>query len=345
MAQAVLGGIGTEASDDEVARAAARALGVERCRIVREGSARAMRRRGPTSLVPSAEGFTVPLVAGGRALGLLEVGPAAEGEEPRWSTPGFATAVAGLVAVAVERGGLIAAALDAEGLRRSDGLKTALLHGVSHEFRTPLTAIRTAADALSVRGAHEPGEAALLEVMTDETDRLDRLVANLLDLSRLEAGALVARMDWCAPAEIVAGALDAAAPLVGGRGDHDATRPRRCRSCGPTRSSASASSSTCSTTRSATGHLRCGWRRASWETGSRSPSPTRGRASTPRWRGASSSPSSRVAAQAAPASGWRSPAGSRRPRGRPSRRTPGRPGARFVLSFAPAAVPALVEES
>ena len=52
--------------------------------------------------------------------------------------------------------------------------------------------------------------------MTDETARLDRLVANLLDLSRLEAGALVARMDWCAPAEIVAGALDAAAPLVGG---------------------------------------------------------------------------------------------------------------------------------
>ena len=216
MAQAVLGGVGTEASDDEVARAAARALGVERCRIVREGSPEGDAPRGPTSLVPSAGGFTVPLVAGGRALGLLEVGPAAEGEEPRWATPGFATAVAGLVAVAVERGGLIAAALDAEALRRSDGLKTALLHGVSHEFRTPLTAIRTAADALSVRGAHEPGEAALLEVMTDETARLDRLVANLLDLSRLEAGALVARMDWCAPAEIVAGALDAAAPLVGG---------------------------------------------------------------------------------------------------------------------------------
>ncbi|MBJ7454834.1 MAG: DUF4118 domain-containing protein [Thermoleophilia bacterium] len=216
MAQAVLGGVGTEASDDEVARVAARALGVERCAILRQGSGAGGAARAPTSLVPSAAGFTVPLVAGGRALGLLEVGPAADGEEPRWATPGFATAVAGLVAVAVERGGLIAAALEAEALRRSDGLKTALLHGVSHEFRTPLTAIRTAADALSVRGGHAPGEAALLEVMTDETARLDRLVANLLDLSRLEAGALVARMDWCAPAEIVAGALDAAAPLVGG---------------------------------------------------------------------------------------------------------------------------------
>ncbi len=59
--------------------------------------------------------------------------------------------------------------------------------------------------------------------MGEETERLDRLVANLLDLSRLEAGALVAHLDWCAPAEMVAGAIDAAAPV-----------PRRRRRCGPT---------------------------------------------------------------------------------------------------------------
>ena len=215
MAQAVLAELGAEPSVPEVARAAAAALGVERCRIVL-GAADDGGLRAPTPLVPSAAGFTVPLVAGGRALGLLEVGPALAGEEPRWATPGFATAVAGLAAVAVERGRLIAAALEAESLRRSDSLKTALLHGVSHEFRTPLTAIRTAADALAARGGvDEPQDAALLAVMGEETARLDRLVANLLDLSRLEAGALVARMDWCAPAEMVAGAIDAAAPLVG----------------------------------------------------------------------------------------------------------------------------------
>ncbi len=59
-----------------------------------------------------------------------------------------------------------------------------------------------------------PRRRRCIGVVGEETARLDRLVANLLDLSRLEAGALVARMDWCAPAEIVAGALDAAAPLV-----------------------------------------------------------------------------------------------------------------------------------
>ena len=217
MAQTVLGEIGAASSTAEIARAAAEALGVERCRIQLGALDDVGAEHTPTPIVPAAAGFTVPLVAGGRPLGLLEVGPALPGQEPRWGSPGFATAVAGLTAVAVDRGRLIDAALEAEGLRRSDGLKTALLQGVSHEFRTPLTAIRTAAHALSAGGAvSDEDSAALLAVMGDQTDRLDRLVANLLDLSRLEAGGLVARMDWCAPAEIVAGAIQAAGPLLEG---------------------------------------------------------------------------------------------------------------------------------
>jgi two-component system sensor histidine kinase KdpD len=217
MAQTVLGEIGAASSTTEIARAAAEALGVEHCRIRFGASDDASAPHVPTQIEPAGRGFTVPLVAGGRPLGLLEVGPALPGQEPRWGSPGFANAVAGLAAVAVDRGRLIEAALEAEGLRRSDGLKTALLHGVSHEFRTPLTAIRTAAHALSAGGALSDADgAALLAVMGDQTERLDRLVANLLDLSRLEAGGLVARMDWCAPAEIVAGAIEAAGPLVEG---------------------------------------------------------------------------------------------------------------------------------
>lgn len=216
MAQTVLGEIGAESSTADVARAAAQALGVEDCRIVLDGPGGEEAGRAPTQVTPSASGFTVPLVAGGRPLGLLEVGPAVEGEEPRWGSPGFATAVAGLAAVAVERGRLIATALEAEGLRRSDTLKTALLHGVSHEFRTPLTAIRTAAHALGAGAAGTDEGATLLAVMGEETERLDRLVANMLDLSRLEAGALVAHLDWCAPAEMVAGAIEAAGSRVDG---------------------------------------------------------------------------------------------------------------------------------
>ena len=77
--------------------------------------------------------------------------------------------------------------------------------------------------------------------MGEETERLDRLVANLLDLSRLEAGALVARLDWCAPAEIVAGAIDAAAPLLDGAAVTDRRARPTCPSCGPTRCCASGS--------------------------------------------------------------------------------------------------------
>jgi two-component system sensor histidine kinase KdpD len=214
LARTVLAEIGPGGPGTRVADAAARALGVRWCAIVlgSDGPGRAP----VATLIPSAQGFSVPLEAGGRTIGLLEVGPALEGEDPRWARPGFAVAVAGMTALAAERGRLIERALETEGLRRSDELKTALLRGVSHEFRTPLTSIRTAAHAVAEDPAG-PNAADLLATMTAETGRLDRLVANLLDLSRLEAGALTARLDWCSPAEMAAAAVEAAEPLLEGR--------------------------------------------------------------------------------------------------------------------------------
>jgi two-component system, OmpR family, sensor histidine kinase KdpD len=215
LAQTVLEQIGPGPPGPAVAEAAARALAVQRCDLVLDPPG-ADAHGEASRVTPSPRGFTVPLVAGGRPLGLMEVGAALPVEEPRWERPGVVAAVAGLAAVAVERRRLFETALEAEGLRRSDELKTALLRGVSHEFRTPLTAIRTAAHAL-VEDPSTPGAEGLLAAMTLETERLERLVGNLLDLSRLEAGGLTARLDWCAPAEIAAGAVDAADPLLAGR--------------------------------------------------------------------------------------------------------------------------------
>ena len=132
---------------------------VEWCAFVLDPAAPGDGRR--SRVTPSPHGFTVPLVAAGRPLGLMEVGPALPGDEPRWARPGLVEAVAGLAAVAVERGRLFETALEAEGLRRSDELKTALLRGVSHEFRTPLTAIRTAAHAVA-EDPSAPGAGELL---------------------------------------------------------------------------------------------------------------------------------------------------------------------------------------
>jgi two-component system sensor histidine kinase KdpD len=99
-------------------------------------------------------------------------------------------ALASLLAVATDRERLRAKALEAEAFRRSDAAKTAVLRSVSHDLRSPLTAIRAAAEGLQ-SGALEltdEDREALLETIRIETKRLDRLVANLLDLSLLEAG-------------------------------------------------------------------------------------------------------------------------------------------------------------
>jgi two-component system sensor histidine kinase KdpD len=85
---------------------------------------------------------------------------------------------------------------DAAVARRSDELKTALLRTVSHELRTPLASIKASVSGMRQTDASYTPEdrAELLESIEDETDRLDRLVENLLDASRLETGALTPRL-------------------------------------------------------------------------------------------------------------------------------------------------------
>ncbi len=103
------------------------------------------------------------------------------------------------------------AAAEADTLRRSDAAKTAVLHAVSHDLRSPLTAIRAAAEGLE-SGSLQLGDedrAGLLETIRLETARLERLVANLLDLSRLEAGAAPAQRELWPVDELVSRALDA----------------------------------------------------------------------------------------------------------------------------------------
>jgi two-component system, OmpR family, sensor histidine kinase KdpD len=102
------------------------------------------------------------------------------------------------------------AAAEADTLRRSDAVKTAVLHAVSHDLRSPLTAIRAAGEGLESSSLRlgEGDRAALLETIRLETARLDRLVANLLDLSRLEAGAAPAQRELWPVDELVSRALD-----------------------------------------------------------------------------------------------------------------------------------------
>jgi two-component system, OmpR family, sensor histidine kinase KdpD len=110
-----------------------------------------------------------------------------------------------------------AAELEAEALRRSDALKTALLHAVSHDLRSPLTAIVAAASGLANPQVtlDEVDRQELIETIRVEAERLNGLVGNLLDLSRLRAGAAEPRPELWTVDDLVARALD----QLGGRGD------------------------------------------------------------------------------------------------------------------------------
>jgi two-component system, OmpR family, sensor histidine kinase KdpD len=131
------------------------------------------------------------LVAGGRTVGTLFT----TGEPPADVLERVVPGIASLLAVAAERERLARRALETETLRRSDALKTAILRAVSHDLRTPLTSIRASVEGLLSPSLElsDDDRTELLRTIEAEAFRLQRLVANLLDLSRLEAEAVEPR--------------------------------------------------------------------------------------------------------------------------------------------------------
>ena len=155
-------------------------------------------------------GVYVPLRSQGSLVGALHVGPRADGRPFTEQDQHLILALANHAAVVIARQALTDEAAQAAALREADTLKDALLSLVSHELRTPLAAIKAAASGLRSRGAvwPEAARAEAVETIDVEADRLTTLVSNLLDLSRLEAGAWNPSKDWCDLLEIVGTALD-----------------------------------------------------------------------------------------------------------------------------------------
>jgi K+-sensing histidine kinase KdpD len=128
--------------------------------------------------------FAIAAVASG-TLAELARARAAESERRREEAD---RALAEIAELGRERERMQAEAIEAEALRRSDELKTALLRSISHDLRTPLTSIIAAGSALGSRTLTEEERAELSAAIVGEGNRLSRLVENLLDMSRLEAG-------------------------------------------------------------------------------------------------------------------------------------------------------------
>src|SRR6201982_525434 len=134
--------------------------------------------------------------ADGRQIATLLVPRRLTAETERRLGAPVAPALGALVAIALRRDALQAEAVETAALRRSDDVKTALLRAVSHDLRTPLTAIVAAGHALGTDSptAEERGE--LSRAVVGEGERLATLVDKLLDLSKLQAGRAEPPRQW-----------------------------------------------------------------------------------------------------------------------------------------------------
>jgi two-component system sensor histidine kinase KdpD len=154
--------------------------------------------------------LVVPLAAHARSVGMLTL---------RHSAPialdagarRFLSALAYYAALGIERVRLVAEAERAEALREADRLKDALLASVSHDLRTPLTTIKALAHDIADDGDER---AATIE---QQADRLNRMVADLLDLSRLNAGELPVRAELNAAEDVVGAAIQQVTAAFAGR--------------------------------------------------------------------------------------------------------------------------------
>ena len=165
------------------------------------------------------EPFRVKIVANGNELGSVWAVRSRGSLAPDGAQTRLLSAAADQIGQALERDQLAVEATSAEIARRSDALKSALLDSVSHDLRTPLASIRAAAGSLMDPGAgwgpQDQHDAAA--AIDREAERLNRLVSNLLDLSRIEAGGLKPQTGTFVVADLVDHTLGRLRPLLAAR--------------------------------------------------------------------------------------------------------------------------------
>lgn len=172
-----------------------------------------------TGTLPNARGLYLPLTGAHGRLGVLGAIPADRKRFDDSTQRRLLEAFASQVALALERTILAdetrRARIDAE----SEEFRSALLGSVSHELRTPLAAMTGAASTLLADDERiaEPTRRELLQSISDESDRLNQLVGNLLDMSRLESGSTDTNREWHPLEDIVGSALNFMDQRLAGR--------------------------------------------------------------------------------------------------------------------------------
>ena len=188
------------AARDDAARDALRAAGTQLHLMDSHGAARRIRLVGPQ--VPGRlrdnRARMVPIVSAEQRIGGIRILPRSGAPELGRGDERLLAIAAAQLGLTIERARFRKDATEAEVLRRADDLKTELLHAVSHELRTPLASILASAGSLRQRDVEwtERERDEFAGAIQDEAVRLDRVVGNLLDLSRIENGTLVPHKAW-----------------------------------------------------------------------------------------------------------------------------------------------------
>ncbi len=158
-----------------------------------------------TDTLPSAEGLYLPLSGSRRVVGVLGVRPRQPGQLRNPEQIHLLETFASQTALALERAGLAAEAARATLAAETERLRAALLSSVSHDLRTPLAIITGALASLTQAGdgLDAATRADLAQTASVEAERLNRLLTNLLEMTRLEAGAVRVRKEWQPLEEVV----------------------------------------------------------------------------------------------------------------------------------------------
>ncbi len=170
-----------------------------------------------TDTLPSARCLFLPLSSAGHQLGVLGILPGDPSRLLDTAQRQLLDTFVNQIALAMERIALEAQAQAARRHAERQELRNTLLSSVSHDLRTPLAAITGSATTMLGDAALTPAvRKELLETVREEAERLNRLVGNLLDMTRLESGGLLPKKDWIPLEEVVGSALDRAGHTLHG---------------------------------------------------------------------------------------------------------------------------------
>lgn len=170
-----------------------------------------------TDTLPGAVVLCAPLRVGQDRLGVLALSPA-DHQPLRTEQRAFLEVFCRQVAAALERARLAEEAKQAALRARTEEMRSSLLSAVSHDLRTPLASITAAAGMLRDEGTLPPAtRGELVEAISQEAERLERLVGNLLDMTRLEAGEVRLKRDWVPLEELLGSALTRTEARLGAR--------------------------------------------------------------------------------------------------------------------------------